>query len=201
VCWTLVYDTIYAHQDAADDARVGIRSTALRFGADSKRWLSGAPARPRRPGDDTTPSAKFDGAARAGPEAPSGAAARARRAAGKTRQSSTSFQSEGLARARCRRPRLTAPRRLRVRDGARPGRGGAGGGACAGILRERGGDGSAPGMAGARGDGRAAVAPLTRPQIATVDLQSPADCAAKFKSNAELGGVVFAAAVLGRACA
>lgn len=55
----------------------------------------------------------------------------------------------------------------------------------------------------ARGfDGRVSVAaPLTRPQIATVDLQSPADCAAKFKSNAALGGVVFAAAVLGRACA
>ena len=40
VCWTLVYDTIYAHQDKADDARVGVRSTALRFGGDSRRWLS-----------------------------------------------------------------------------------------------------------------------------------------------------------------
>ena len=53
----------------------------------------------------------------------------------------------------------------------------------------------------ARGAMGVAVAPLTCPQIATVDLQSPADCAAKFKSNAALGGVVFAAAVLGRACA
>ena len=32
VLWTLVYDSIYAHQDKADDARVGIRSTALLFG-------------------------------------------------------------------------------------------------------------------------------------------------------------------------
>jgi len=31
VLWTLVYDSIYAHQDKADDARVGIRSTALLF--------------------------------------------------------------------------------------------------------------------------------------------------------------------------
>lgn len=30
--WTLLYDTIYAHQDKADDARVGVRSTALRLG-------------------------------------------------------------------------------------------------------------------------------------------------------------------------
>ena len=42
VAWTLVYDTIYAHQDAKDDLKVGIRSTALRFGEDSKVWLAGA---------------------------------------------------------------------------------------------------------------------------------------------------------------
>ncbi len=41
VCWTLVYDTIYAHQDKKDDAQVGVRSTALHFGADTKRWLAG----------------------------------------------------------------------------------------------------------------------------------------------------------------
>lgn len=40
VCWTLVYDTIYAHQDKEDDARVGIRSTALTFGARSKAYLA-----------------------------------------------------------------------------------------------------------------------------------------------------------------
>ena len=41
VCWTLVYDTIYAHQDAADDVRVGVRSTALHFGAKTPQWLAG----------------------------------------------------------------------------------------------------------------------------------------------------------------
>ncbi len=34
--WTLGYDTIYAHQDKADDARVGVRSTALRLGSASR---------------------------------------------------------------------------------------------------------------------------------------------------------------------
>lgn len=38
--WTLVYDTIYAHQDKADDARAGVRSTALRLGEDSRLWLT-----------------------------------------------------------------------------------------------------------------------------------------------------------------
>jgi 4-hydroxybenzoate polyprenyltransferase len=32
VCWVIGYDTIYALQDREDDALVGIRSTALRFG-------------------------------------------------------------------------------------------------------------------------------------------------------------------------
>ena len=32
VWWTLLYDTIYAHQDKADDAKVGVRSTALSLG-------------------------------------------------------------------------------------------------------------------------------------------------------------------------
>lgn len=32
ICWTLVYDTIYAHQDKNDDIKAGIRSTALLFG-------------------------------------------------------------------------------------------------------------------------------------------------------------------------
>lgn len=35
VFWTLGYDTIYAHQDKEDDARIGVRSTALRFGKKS----------------------------------------------------------------------------------------------------------------------------------------------------------------------
>ncbi|CAN8274129.1 unnamed protein product [Cochlearia groenlandica] len=41
VCWTLVYDTIYAHQDKEDDVKVGVKSTALRFGDNTKLWLSG----------------------------------------------------------------------------------------------------------------------------------------------------------------
>ncbi|KAI0657003.1 UbiA prenyltransferase [Cubamyces menziesii] len=32
VCWTIVYDTIYACQDREDDRRVGVKSTALLFG-------------------------------------------------------------------------------------------------------------------------------------------------------------------------
>lgn len=32
IFWTLGYDTIYAHQDKKDDARIGIKSTALRLG-------------------------------------------------------------------------------------------------------------------------------------------------------------------------
>lgn len=32
ICWTLVYDTLYAHQDKVDDRKVGIKSTALYFG-------------------------------------------------------------------------------------------------------------------------------------------------------------------------
>lgn len=34
--WTFGYDTIYAHQDKADDAIIGVRSTALAFGGNSK---------------------------------------------------------------------------------------------------------------------------------------------------------------------
>ncbi|MFC7334291.1 4-hydroxybenzoate octaprenyltransferase [Rhodocista pekingensis] len=40
ILWTLGYDTIYAHQDKEDDARVGIKSTARLFGAASKRYVS-----------------------------------------------------------------------------------------------------------------------------------------------------------------
>lgn len=41
ICWTLVYDTIYAHQDKDDDIVVGIKSTALLFGENTKACLSG----------------------------------------------------------------------------------------------------------------------------------------------------------------
>ncbi|EKM58175.1 uncharacterized protein PHACADRAFT_116866 [Phanerochaete carnosa HHB-10118-sp] len=33
VCWTIVYDTIYACQDREDDVHAGVKSTALLFGA------------------------------------------------------------------------------------------------------------------------------------------------------------------------
>ncbi|XP_009099619.2 4-hydroxybenzoate polyprenyltransferase, mitochondrial [Serinus canaria] len=41
VMWTLVYDTIYAHQDKRDDIMIGVKSTALHFREDTKQWLSG----------------------------------------------------------------------------------------------------------------------------------------------------------------
>lgn len=41
VNWTLVYDTIYAHQDKADDKLVGVKSTAILFGDDTKKWAAG----------------------------------------------------------------------------------------------------------------------------------------------------------------
>ncbi len=40
ISWTLFYDTIYAHQDAEDDALIGIKSTARLFGSQSPAWLS-----------------------------------------------------------------------------------------------------------------------------------------------------------------
>lgn len=41
IFWTLGYDTIYAHQDKDDDIMVGIKSTALKLGAHSKKWVFG----------------------------------------------------------------------------------------------------------------------------------------------------------------
>jgi 4-hydroxybenzoate polyprenyltransferase len=41
ILWVIGYDTIYAHQDREDDALVGVRSTALLFGENTKYWLSG----------------------------------------------------------------------------------------------------------------------------------------------------------------
>ncbi len=40
VAWTIGYDTIYAHQDKEDDAVIGLKSTALRFGKNTPAWLS-----------------------------------------------------------------------------------------------------------------------------------------------------------------
>ena len=39
IAWTLFYDTIYAQQDAEDDALIGVKSTARLFGADTPLWL------------------------------------------------------------------------------------------------------------------------------------------------------------------
>jgi len=39
VCWTIGYDTIYAHQDREDDALVGVRSTARLFASKTKYAL------------------------------------------------------------------------------------------------------------------------------------------------------------------
>ncbi len=40
ICWTLAYDTIYAHQDKEDDVLIGVKSTALKFGSSSLPWLA-----------------------------------------------------------------------------------------------------------------------------------------------------------------
>lgn len=39
--WTLGYDTIYAHQDKEDDILIGVKSTALKLGATSRRYVFG----------------------------------------------------------------------------------------------------------------------------------------------------------------
>ncbi len=39
VCWTLGYDTIYAHQDKEDDARIGVKSSALALGDRTRPFL------------------------------------------------------------------------------------------------------------------------------------------------------------------
>jgi 4-hydroxybenzoate polyprenyltransferase len=41
VAWTIGYDTIYAHQDKEDDLAMGLKSTALRFGDQTKPCLTG----------------------------------------------------------------------------------------------------------------------------------------------------------------
>lgn len=39
ICWTLFYDTIYAHQDKEDDVLIGVKSTARLFGSATAKWL------------------------------------------------------------------------------------------------------------------------------------------------------------------
>src|SRR5579862_4134500 len=42
ICWTLGYDTIYAHQDKEDDARIGVKSSALALGDKTRPFLFAA---------------------------------------------------------------------------------------------------------------------------------------------------------------
>lgn len=37
ICWTLVYDTIYAYQDIDFDKQIGMNSSAIQFEANPKR--------------------------------------------------------------------------------------------------------------------------------------------------------------------
>lgn len=39
ICWTLIYDTIYAYQDLEDDLKIGVKSTAIRFGENPRNIL------------------------------------------------------------------------------------------------------------------------------------------------------------------
>ena len=112
--WTVVYDTVYAHQDKKDDAVAGVRSTALHFGEDTKERL-----------------------------------------------------------------------------------GAFGGLAVAGLV----GAGVGAGVAWPFYAGVAGAASHLFWQIKTVDLDDPEDCAAKFRSNATYGALVFLSAVAGKAFA
>jgi 4-hydroxybenzoate polyprenyltransferase len=42
ICWTLGYDTIYAHQDKEDDIRIGVKSSALALGQHTRPFLFAA---------------------------------------------------------------------------------------------------------------------------------------------------------------
>jgi 4-hydroxybenzoate polyprenyltransferase len=39
IFWTLAYDTVYAHQDKEDDMLIGVKSTALKFGDATPKYL------------------------------------------------------------------------------------------------------------------------------------------------------------------
>ena len=40
IFWTIGYDTVYAHQDMEDDRRIGIKSTALKFSTQPRRFVA-----------------------------------------------------------------------------------------------------------------------------------------------------------------
>ncbi|NBV07084.1 MAG: 4-hydroxybenzoate polyprenyltransferase [Proteobacteria bacterium] len=39
IIWTLIYDTIYAYQDIEDDLKIGVKSSAIKFGKNPKNTL------------------------------------------------------------------------------------------------------------------------------------------------------------------
>ncbi|KAL8822371.1 MAG: hypothetical protein Q9191_006894 [Dirinaria sp. TL-2023a] len=44
IIWTVIYDTIYAHQDIRDDVKAGVKSMAIRFGDNTKAFAAGLAA-------------------------------------------------------------------------------------------------------------------------------------------------------------
>nr|VZH99406.1 unnamed protein product [Spirometra erinaceieuropaei] len=40
LCQTVMYDSVYSHQDIKYDKKLGLKSTAILFGDDTKKWLS-----------------------------------------------------------------------------------------------------------------------------------------------------------------
>jgi 4-hydroxybenzoate polyprenyltransferase len=40
IFWTLGYDTIYAHQDRLDDLKLGLKSTAIKFGEKTEKYIN-----------------------------------------------------------------------------------------------------------------------------------------------------------------
>src|SRR5215469_6655564 len=39
IFWTIGYDTVYAHQDKEDDLRIGVKSSAIALGSQTRPWL------------------------------------------------------------------------------------------------------------------------------------------------------------------
>ena len=39
VVWTIIYDSFYAYQDVEDDLKIGVKSTALKFGKQPQKIL------------------------------------------------------------------------------------------------------------------------------------------------------------------
>jgi 4-hydroxybenzoate polyprenyl transferase len=39
IIWTLIYDTIYAYQDIEDDLKIGVKSSAMKFGENPKKFF------------------------------------------------------------------------------------------------------------------------------------------------------------------